>query len=45
MNETRYSQLTRQFPERAEELFARAEKDAKKRYDELVGLEAFYAVK
>ena len=44
MNETRYSQLTRSFPERADELFARSEKDAKKRYDELVGLEAFYKV-
>jgi pyruvate-ferredoxin/flavodoxin oxidoreductase len=45
MNETRYSQLTRQFPDRANELFERAEADAKKKYDELVGLEAFYAVK
>jgi pyruvate-ferredoxin/flavodoxin oxidoreductase len=44
MNETRYSQLTRQFPERADELFARAEKDAKKKYDELVGLIDFYKV-
>ena len=45
MNETRYNQLTRQFPERAEVLFDKAEKDAKKRYDELVGLIDFYAPK
>ncbi|MCL2634105.1 MAG: pyruvate:ferredoxin (flavodoxin) oxidoreductase [Oscillospiraceae bacterium] len=45
MNETRYNQLTRQFPERANELFDRAEKDAKKKYDALVGLIDFYAVK
>jgi pyruvate-ferredoxin/flavodoxin oxidoreductase len=45
MNETRYSMLTRSFPERADMLFARSEKDAAKRYDELVGLTEFYAVK
>jgi pyruvate-ferredoxin/flavodoxin oxidoreductase len=45
MNETRYSMLTRSFPERADMLFARSEADAKKRYDELVGLVDFYAVK
>jgi pyruvate-ferredoxin/flavodoxin oxidoreductase len=32
----------RQNPERAEKLFDKAEKDAKKRYDELVGLIDFY---
>lgn len=35
MSEVRYSSLTRSFPERAEELFAEAEKDAKAKYEEL----------
>ncbi len=33
MNEVRYSSLTRTFPEKAEVLFAEAEKDAKERYE------------
>jgi len=36
MSEVRYSKLTRTFPERAKELFATAEKEAKDRYDLLV---------
>ncbi len=35
MNEARYSRLTRAFPERAEELFARNEDEAKERYEHL----------
>ncbi|MCL2037045.1 MAG: pyruvate:ferredoxin (flavodoxin) oxidoreductase [Oscillospiraceae bacterium] len=42
MNEVRYNSLARQNPERAEKLFSNAEKGAKKRYDELVGLIEFY---
>ena len=45
MNEVRYNSLMRWKPERAEALFERAEKDSKKRYDELVGLVEFYKVK
>jgi pyruvate-ferredoxin/flavodoxin oxidoreductase len=45
MNEVRYEALMRWQPERATALFERAEADAKKRYDELVGLETFYAPK
>ncbi|MCL1789443.1 MAG: pyruvate:ferredoxin (flavodoxin) oxidoreductase, partial [Oscillospiraceae bacterium] len=45
MNEVRYNSLMRWNPERAEELFERAEGDAKKRYDDLVGLVEFYRVK
>ncbi len=33
MNEVRYSSLARKFPERAEELFAEAEKQAKEKYE------------
>ncbi len=33
MNQVRYSSLVRQFPEEAEELFAKAEADAKARYE------------
>ena len=36
MNEVRYSSLARKFPERAEELFAEAEKQAKERHDHWV---------
>ena len=36
MNEARYSGLTRSFPERAKELFAKAEDSANKRYAQLV---------
>ncbi|MCL2019442.1 MAG: pyruvate:ferredoxin (flavodoxin) oxidoreductase [Oscillospiraceae bacterium] len=45
MNEVRYSSLVRFNPERADELFTRAEKDAKKKYDDLVGLIEYYKVK
>ncbi len=38
MNEARYSGLTRSFPERAKELFAKAEDTAAKRYAQLVEL-------
>ena len=38
MNEVRYSSLTRTFPERAKELFAKAEKQAKDKYAKLVYL-------
>ena len=36
MNEVRYSALTRSFPERAENLFEKAEENAKSRYEALV---------
>ncbi|MBQ0005564.1 MAG: pyruvate:ferredoxin (flavodoxin) oxidoreductase [Clostridiales bacterium] len=42
MNEARYSQLTRTFPERAEELFAQSEAAAKARYDHLMKLKELY---
>ncbi|MDR0889876.1 MAG: pyruvate:ferredoxin (flavodoxin) oxidoreductase [Oscillospiraceae bacterium] len=42
LNEARYSRLTREFPERAEELFARNEAAAKERYEHLVKLVALY---
>ena len=45
MNETRYSSLVRFNKVRADELFDRAEKDAKKKYDDLVGLIEYYKVK
>ena len=38
MNEVRYSSLTRSFPERAKELFAQAEEQAKEKYDRLANL-------
>ncbi|PWJ12619.1 pyruvate-ferredoxin/flavodoxin oxidoreductase [Ruminococcus flavefaciens] len=38
MNEARYSALTRSFPERAKELFAKAEKTAANRYEYLTKL-------
>ena len=37
-NEVRYTALVRQFPERAKELFAKSEADAKGRYDYLKAL-------
>ena len=43
MNEARYSRLTREFPERAEDLFAKSEEYAKERYDYLVKLKEMYA--
>ena len=42
MNEARYSSLTRSFPERAEELFAKAEATAKARYEHLQRLGDLY---
>ncbi|MDD6174218.1 MAG: thiamine pyrophosphate-dependent enzyme, partial [Firmicutes bacterium] len=43
MGEARYSALTRSFPERAEKLFAEAEKNSVARYDHLLRLQALYA--
>ena len=43
LNEARYSSLTRSFPERAEELFAQAEKASIDRYDHLLRLKDLYA--
>ena len=42
MNEARYSRLTREFPDRAAELFAQNEAAAKERYDHLVKLVEMY---
>ena len=42
MNEARYSRLTREFPERATELFERNEKNAMDRYQHLLKLKAMY---
>ncbi len=42
MNEARYSALTRSFPDRAEELFAKSEEAAKARYEHLLKLKALY---
>ncbi len=39
-SEVRYSSLTRSFPDRAEALFEKAEKQAKQKYDHLVDLDA-----
>ena len=41
-NEVRYTSLVRSFPERAEELFAKAEKDAAAKYKHLLKLKALY---
>ncbi len=43
MNEARYSRLTREFPERAAELFERNEKAAMDRYNHLLKLKDVYA--
>jgi len=43
-NEVRFSALMRQNPERAEELFAAAEKQAMNKYEHLKKLEALYSV-
>ncbi len=40
--EARYTRLAQQFPERAEELFAKAEAAAKAKYQRLVKLQEFY---
>ena len=42
-SETRYSRLAQQFPERAEKLFAEAEKAARAKYDRLVKMGELYA--
>ena len=42
MNEARYSRLTREFPERAEQLFVENEEAAMERYQHLVKLQAMY---
>lgn len=42
MNEARYSRLTREFPDRAEDLFDRNEENAKARYDHLMKLVELY---
>ncbi|MBQ8217820.1 MAG: pyruvate:ferredoxin (flavodoxin) oxidoreductase [Oscillospiraceae bacterium] len=42
MNEARYNRLTREFPERAERLFAASEENAKARYEHLLKLKALY---
>lgn len=42
MNEARYSRLTREFPERADSLFAASEENAKARYEHLMKLKALY---
>ncbi len=42
MNEARYSRLTREFPERATELFERNEKSAMDRYQHLLKLKDMY---
>ena len=43
MNEARYSRLTREFPDRASELFQRNEKAAMDRYQHLLKLKAMYS--
>ncbi|MBQ7688397.1 MAG: pyruvate:ferredoxin (flavodoxin) oxidoreductase [Clostridia bacterium] len=43
MNEARYSQLTRKFPERAEKLFTEAEEKSVERYNHLLRLKELYA--
>ena len=43
MNEARYSRLTREFPDRAGELFARNEQAAMDRYQHLLKLKAMYS--
>ncbi len=42
MNEARYSRLTREFPERASDLFAKNEAAAKERYEHLLKLVEMY---
>ena len=44
MNEARYSRLTREFPDRASDLFAKSEAAAKERYEHLMRLKALYEV-
>ncbi len=44
-SETRYSRLTLAFPERAEELFEKADKAAKAKYEKLLKLKELYEIK
>ena len=41
-NEARYSRLTREFPDRATDLFEKSEENAKARYEHLLKLKALY---
>ena len=43
MSEARYSRLTREFPERATDLFVKSEEAAKARYEHLLKLKEMYA--
>ena len=43
MNEARYNRLSREFPERAKELFAKNEAAAMARYEHLLKLKDLYA--
>ena len=43
MNEARYNRLTREFPERAKDLFIKNEEAAIARYEHLVKLQDLYA--
>ena len=43
MNEARYNRLTREFPERANVLFAKNEAAAMERYQHLLKLKSMYA--
>ena len=45
MGEVRYNSLTRSFPDRAEQLFEKAEKNAAERYEHLVRLGTLYGSK
>jgi pyruvate-ferredoxin/flavodoxin oxidoreductase len=45
MGEVRYNSLTRAFPDRAEKLFAEAEKNATARYEHLLRLGELYGKK
>ena len=42
MNEARYARLTNEFPDRADELFAKSENNAKARYEHLLKLKKLY---
>ena len=42
MNEARYARLTNEFPDRADELFAKSEDNAKARYEHLLKLKKLY---
>ena len=42
-SEVRYARLAQQFPERAEKLFAKADANAKAKYDKLVKLQKLYS--